>query len=373
MKIWTIRLCVLSFAAIWSNAGLSGFAESASAPLPQKISAPQLQRDDCVGDLQSDSDGFSPYIEEFVLNDTRHHVSLYSCVNWQEGFLKSEGVGKKGSRRAAELVARGNALKTLIMLNLHADARFQEYFNRQTQVRLTIQNVLIQNAGIQEMPADPKQPDDVKVMVHIPFYGVSGLTSFLLDAQEMSLEPLTGKSAPSSQEPPSSDEFTGIILDVRHIPAMEPALFPIVLSEEGEVLYRASQVKKDILKNQGMVDYVREDDLKISGRTGERPLIIRPLLLASADDSDLPYLLLTQAQTRKRRRKGNSLTVEATGNNGQIPVNVVVSVEDARKIKQLNDQYQIDQEGKYTILIGGEIGGVQGWNRNGLYAMHIRR
>ncbi len=356
--------------------------EAASLPLPQKITGPGLQRDDCVtGESESDA-SFAAYIEEFVFTDTRAGISLYSCINWREGFLKSEGLGKKGSRRAAELVARNNALKTLLVVNLNSTVPLQQYFARQTQVRIKIQNVLIKNAKIHDLPLDTKKPDDIKLMVTIPFYGISGLTSFFLNDQEIYLEPTTEETQSSPADTPlQPGEYTGIIIDVRTLSDIEPALFPKIVSEDGEVIYEASQVKREILRTQGMIEYVREMPDKTTWRVGENPFVVKPILLASTIETpgvlansrslkrSLDYPLLAQTQTRKRRRKGNNLTVQSTDSAGEIPANVVVNVEDAKKIKQLNEKNQLDKQGQYTILIGREIGGVQGQYPDGVYAM----
>jgi len=329
-----------------------------SAPLPQKIISPQLQRHDCLNGTEAVDTGLKPYIQEFQFTDQQAGLTLYSCINWQTGFLKSEGIGKKGSMRAAELVARSNALKTLLVTNLNATSQFDAYFSRQKTVSLKIQNILIKNAAIEELPPDSMRPDDARVMATIPFYGISGLTSFLVGDQELYLEPLPAP-AQSGQPAAPTEEFTGILFDVRHLPQMQPALLPNILSEDGEILYDASHVEQSIFETQGMIQYVQANDQKLSSLVGERPLIVKPLMIASISDDMAVCSLLAQAQPRTRRQ-GNNLTVNATNSDGQIPVNVVVSVEDAKKIKQLNETQQVDKEGKYTILIGGEIGGVKG-------------
>jgi hypothetical protein len=43
-------------------------------------------------------------------------------------------------------------------------------------------------------------------------------------------------------------------------------------------------------------------------------------------------------------------------------------VEDAQRIQQANAGQQVDQQGNYTILIGREIGGVQGLLEPGVLA-----
>jgi hypothetical protein len=361
--------------------------ETHAAPLPEKITSPQLQRTDCISQEDESDDDFAPYIEEFVFTDDRAGISLYSCVNWRDGFLKSEGVGKKQSRRAAELVARNNALKTLIVMNVNADATLQTYFQRQKDVLLKIQNVLIKNATIQDLPADPEKPDEAKVLVTIPFYGISGLVSFFLNDQEIYLSPQTPRSDSSSDTGQSdATGYTGILIDATALP-LEPALFPQIVSEDGEVLYSASQVEKEALTGQGMVEYVRERDRIVAWRAGERPLIIRPVLLASAEPvtsaglpASLPVMttplpmrepwnILAEAKSRGGRGRANALTVNASETDGKQPVNVVVSLEDAQKIKQANAERQVDRQGNYTVLIGREIGGVQGLLGGEKYAM----
>lgn len=341
--------------------------DAVSAPLPQKLVSPKLQRRDCLKNVELTETGVTPYVQEFLLTDQQADLSLYSCINWQAGFLKSEGIGKNGSTRAAELVARHNALKTLISTNLNATSQFEDYFSHRQEISLNIQNVLIKNAVIEELPPDPNRPDDAKVMVTVPFYGISGLTSFLIGDQELYLEPLPSHGQAEHQPSQPAEAFTGILLDVRALPQMQPALLPKILSEDGDVLYDASHVEKSVFETQGMIHYVQENDATLSSLIGAHPLIVRPLLVASNSDDASVFSWLAQAQERKRRQ-GNNLVVDATESDGQIPVNVVVSVEDAKKIKQLNDTQQLDKDGKYTILIGGEIGGVKGQYPEGLYA-----
>lgn len=354
-EVFTNVLCV-----VLCTMFLGGFCEAASSPLPQQIIGEQLQRDDCVSNAENPDTPFTAYIQEFLFTDTKAGISLYSCVNWRDGFLKSEGVGKNGSRRAAELVARGNALKTLLVVNLDSRFTLHDYFTRQSQIRLKIQNVLIKDATVEELPSPSEHPDDAVVLVTIPFYGISGLTSFLIDDQELYLEPPT---APDIKTP-QSGEYTGILVDVRGVERIQPALLPKILSEEGEIVYEASQVAKEVLHNEGMVHYVSESADSTSWRAGIHPFVVKPILLASAEK--YPQLF---AQTRKRRGQENTLTVEATNSSGDIPVNVIVSVEDAKKIKQLNEANQFDQQGSYTILIGGEIGGVKGLYPDGIFVM----
>jgi len=374
--MYSMNLCKFLGIGLLFGLVLQGMCcDAATLPLPQRITGPHLQRNDCVSSETDAGEPFTAYIQEFVFTDKPAGIALYSCVNWRDGFLKSEGIGKKQSQRAAELVARNNALKTLIVLNVNSTATLQQYFDRQAQIRLKIQEVLIKNAAIQNIPADPQKPEEAKVMVTIPFYGISGLVSFFLDDQEIYLQPpeKTSKNATEVTPPnPKSGAYTGIVIDARKLPNIEPALFPQIVSEDGEILYAASQVDKEILAKQGMIDYVSEKAKKTAARAGGHPLIVKPIFLALATDPEVicdSGRLLAQVKSRK---KENEIVVVATGDSGQIPVNVVVSVADAKKIKQVNDEQHLDQQGKYTILIGGKIGGTEGQYPESIFAMNAK-
>ncbi|MBD3307415.1 hypothetical protein GF339_13385 [candidate division KSB3 bacterium] len=371
------RIGVLVFiGCVWLAAFLLQEAQiqAASMPFPEEITGSPLHRNECVTTVDDESnDPFTAHIQEFMLTDTRAGVSLYSCINWREGFLKSEGIGKAGSRRAAELVARSNAIKTLLVVNLHSRYTLQDYFSRQTQVQISIQNVLIKNARIEDLPPDPQSLTDARVMATIPFYGVSGLTSFLIDDQELYLQSPAAMPPSSEEIPLEFEDYTGILVDARGISDIRPALLPKIITPDGSIVYEAAQVEKSVLEEQGMIAYVHELTEQTAWRRGANPLVIKPLLLVSTTLTPgmLPahqqeqemgrYPLLAQETSpKRRRRRGNNLVVQADDSSGEIPVNVVVSVEDAKKIAKLNQEKELDKQGKYTILIGGEIGGVEG-------------
>ena len=335
-----------------------------AAPLPERIRSRSLQRDDCVvredmAHERAEEETLLPYIQEFVLTDDQLGVNYYSCINWWHGFLKSEGSGKEKSRFAAELVAKSNALKTLLVANINAQATLQEYFERRNDAMLSIRNVLVQNAQVENLPPNPQKPDEARVMVTVPFYGISGLLSFFLDDEEIYLAP--PKDTPEEQQPSpgtmTTGDYTGILIDAGEIAGLEPALFPQVLSESGELVYTASQVERSVLQEQGMVQYATDDDDSIAKRVGLRPLVVRPILVAS---TAVDPLLLAEAKSRDGKGRGNKLVLIAIDSEGQRPVNVVITVEDAQKLKQLNQQQKFDKQAKYIILIGREISGVQG-------------
>jgi predicted GNAT family N-acyltransferase len=80
--------------------------------------------------------------------------------------------------------------------------------------------------------------------------------------------------------------------------------------------------------------------------------------------------LLAEAKSRKGQGKGHNLIIKSTRSTGQQPVNIVLSLEDVKKLKQLNKQFKFDKQGKYIILIGREIAGGKGQYPDGVFVMH---
>lgn len=361
MKISFVKHVILFSSTILFCFSLMSGETAAQSPLPQKIFHDPLYRTDCLGSENSDaSEQFRAYIEEFLFKDAKTGVELYSCVNWREGFVKSEGIGKQRSRRAAELTARSNALKTLLVLNLDARFTLQQYFAGRKEVGLKIQNVLIRNAAIEYLPDDPQQPETARAMVSIPFYGISGLYSFFLDDQEIYLQP-PGKETPPEQEPA---EPLWLIVDARDFDHLEPALFPQILSENGDVVFSMSQVSQDVLFDEGAVEYVVATE---DTQTAQRPA---SGLLASTSlplfDVPVPFLkrfqeeydLLAEVKSRKKGQGKRTIAVKAIKVSGENrPANVYVSLEEAKNLDNVKG-----------VIILTPVGGGKGQLFEMLYA-----
>jgi hypothetical protein len=73
----------------------------------------------------------------------------------------------------------------------------------------------------------------------------------------------------------TSGVYTGIVIDARGL-ALQPALFPRILDEDGQVLYAPESVQAEVAMQRGYVAYTRViDSSQVESRVGKNPLLLR--------------------------------------------------------------------------------------------------
>jgi len=73
----------------------------------------------------------------------------------------------------------------------------------------------------------------------------------------------------------TSGVYTGIVIDARGL-ALQPAVFPRILDEDGQVLYAPESVHTEVAMQQGYVAYISViDSPQVESRVGKNPLLLR--------------------------------------------------------------------------------------------------
>ncbi|EMY76063.1 hypothetical protein LEP1GSC060_1900 [Leptospira weilii serovar Ranarum str. ICFT] len=157
------------------------------------------------------------------------------------------------------------------------DSMFREVFNQIYEIEPIFFNVdFIENQAV------------AKGLV--PFKGKRGILNYVF----LSFE---SENFPEYPAPTLSAEFTSLIVDARHL-KLDTALFPEILSEEGNSLYSPYFVSKENVVKNGYVSYMKTPEEAFRSRmAGTKPYFVTAL----------------------------SVT-------GHYPVNPVIAGEDARKI-----------------------------------------
>jgi hypothetical protein len=112
------------------------------------------------------------------------------------------------------------------------------------------------------------------------------------------LWPEAGAVAVPVAEVPSG-VYTGIVIDARGL-ALQPALFPRILDEDGQVLYAPESVQAEVAMQQGYVTYISVmDSPLVQARVGTNPLLLRAhravgparvnVMMSRADGSQLQH------------------------------------------------------------------------------------
>lgn len=217
--------------------------------------------------------------------------SVSGQINWTAGRALASGGGAppaKGSPAQRRLMAERAALvdgyrnlaEILHGVHVSSETTVQDFVTQSDLIRTQVQG-LVKGATIthKRLLSD----GSVEVDVEVPLYGQEGLMGIFL---EKILKPLhrarRGMQVASLPVPVWPGEgvaaaaASGVIID-GHGLGLEPAMSPAILAEDRRELYLgAIPVDKDIVINQGVVEYFGSlDQARRSPRAGNNPLVIR--------------------------------------------------------------------------------------------------
>ncbi len=264
-------------------------------------------------------------------------------VNWTTGWINATGVGvppadggpgaRLKAERAGYVVALRNLLEIVKGVRVDAESVTDAYLVKNEVIKTQVSG-FIQGARIVKTVA---QPDgSVEVTVKMPVWGSGSLVSALL----------IEKSMQSHTLPPETDTkqgYTGIVIDARGM-GVNPACFPEILDETGTVVYGPGTADRSATEKNGLVQYrALPEGVKLSSVFGEQATIIRPVQRAP-----IP---------REGRRP---LRIKGLNKAGRLKANVIISVEDARKIREDVQLGGVLKRSRVVIVTDPLIGGMEG-------------
>ncbi|HEV8539641.1 MAG TPA: hypothetical protein VGQ60_00625, partial [Nitrospiraceae bacterium] len=141
----------------------------------------------------------------------------------------------------------------------------------------------------------------------------------------------------------ADEGYTGLVIDARGL-GVKPAFFPAVMDDKGDVLYGPETVDRATVEQNGMVQYkALPKDAKISSLFGEEAYVIRPVQLGTAP--------------REGRRP---LKIKGADKSGALKANILISSEDAQKIRGDAKMKGALGRSKVVIVTDPLIGGMEG-------------
>jgi hypothetical protein len=304
---------------------------------------------------------FSPFVETFP----------NGRIDWDNGYFYGTGTGypheNMGSKARALKVAQAGALSSI--LQVAAGMRVDD---KQTLAHLESTNRIIQIKGL--VRYEPYQRVFIKtgphpffkVIYRAPMTGVEGLTRRLL--HRLRLPESSWKDFPKPGTPEQQkDSLTWLVLDAREFQgenAVNPAIFPKIMSAKGETIYELKGVDQEALTERGMARYVVSDAKKEDLRSSPgRPVwaLFRELLLPN----------VAQAEERqKRKRRGRYIIKDVKEVQGLMKTNVVISELDAESIKAEDENSQILKKCRVIVIVSSSLGGIEGKNMKYLALFH---
>lgn len=302
-------------------------------------------------------------------------------INWETGIIKAKGYGKptgdtpvdvESAKRAARVDAYATAMEIISGINFDPDKKTQEYLDSQPMRAYRLRGI-VQGAEV----TDTRKTGDgnYEVTISTPIWGLKGVSVVFSDLLPAQPAP---KEEPIPDPEPAEENVTGLIIDARGLSLM-PAMFPVVVDEDGNVVYGAGQVKPEIILQRGVAAYTTGEPAGSSGaRLGPHPVRVEalrlspyPLQVASSSKafSWLPargslfiarlFMVAQTAQTALRQG-AQPVTVTAVQASGQQNARVVISNSSASKIKRTNKKKNYLGEARVVIITDSMVGATEG-------------
>ena len=266
-------------------------------------------------------------------------------INWTTGWIKATGLGvappnlppgqsKAMAERAAFAVALRNVLETVKGVRVDSETLVENYMVTNDVIRTQISGYV---KGAQIAKTETLPDGGVEITVKVPLWGTDSIISPLMGQKPVQAVTL----APE----PGEDSHTGLVIDARGL-GLKPACFPEVRDEAGNVVYGAGTADRGMVEKHGLIEYRSlPKDANISLFFGEGAVIIRPV------DTTPP------AAPREGRRP---LKIKGVNKAGALKANVLISSEDAKRIKADAGMVGALQRSKVIIVTDPLIGGMEG-------------
>ena len=229
-------------------------------------------------------------------------VTNTGLMNWSDGSIRALGMGvapdglneaqgRLLARRAAMLDLQRNLLETIQGVQIDSKTKMSEYVIKYDIVESKV-NGIISGVEIVKETWDPEKK----------IYEISGQIR-----QDKLAEPMTEiakhinrKKLPKGNKPKTGD-YTGLILDVRHLTVTQQKFFH-VLDEKGNVVYGPECADPSKMAKDGLCVYYQKIVLTADekARVGNNPLVIRAQRFSSnGEDIVIPTTEAEKIRTNK--------------------------------------------------------------------------
>ncbi|MBW2303233.1 MAG: hypothetical protein JRF57_05910 [Deltaproteobacteria bacterium] len=290
-----------------------------------------------------------PFIEAFPNGKTDWDAGYFYGTG--KGYLKPNGDSKARAIKAAEAGALGAILQVAARIRVD---------DHRTLERLQKEGVILQIRGlIHYEPVERtfirKENPYYQVTYRAPLRGVEGLATKLLPRLRSGFAPPRPGQGPFMED--LKEDGPWLVLDARGLPreaGIQPALFPRILTEEGETVSDMETVDQEALTRRGMARYV----------VSEEPLRDSRGSIGGALFSLLQHILGPDpafAQgTHKRKKRGRYIIKRVKGAEGLLRTNLVISERDAKDLRAEDAASGILKQCRVIVVVSGSIGGIEG-------------
>ena len=298
-------------------------------------------------------------------------------IDWKDGFYLAYGVGissdknralaKVKATSSARKKAAANALKLasrIHFINLEK-LRIADYTER-------IEGV-IKEAEYKTIKVTDTTPVLAVVSVKVPLWGLKSISAALFDDLQRKFAELKKLKVAQTEPKEVSDSEVTIIIDARtYKDALKRELFPTVKDENGNHIYDITRVSKKFAIKSGMVRYVvladnEEEFEDLKERLEKESALDSPderfcsledgWLISNDEGGDEEQG--DERPKKKKKKKKKRIVVKADEKKFD-DATVVVSKEDADKMKEADEEADAMKKGNVIVIVDSRVAGKEG-------------
>ncbi len=241
-------------------------------------------------------------------------------IDWTNQVIREVGIAspnpnlpisaqRASAIEAAKTIALRNLLERVKGMYINSERTVQNYMMTDDIIRTKVEGTV---RNFRVVDTRYKSDGSVEVEVEVPLTGILGVFAPQLFPQGQ--VPGTPQPVPAPQ--PMNQVYTGLIVDARGL-GLHPALAPKILDENNQEVYGTGQVSREYALQIGVVGYEKD---------------------------------LQRAKTNERV-KNNPLIVKAVKVAGPLKTDVVISIQDAQRIRAAAQNLNFLQQCKVMIIL----------------------
>ncbi|NOR46194.1 MAG: hypothetical protein GQ534_11465, partial [Candidatus Delongbacteria bacterium] len=239
-------------------------------------------------------------------------------IDWANRTITATGIGapnpdapnmavkRAGAINAAKMYAIRDMLATVKGMYLSSESTVENYMTTSDVVKTQVEGI----AKAFKMVGKPHYFEDGSVEVTVVMSLSGDLSDIAMGGQSFDADAaVVGEADYKLSDIVTPGVYTGLIVDCRAV-QLRPALSPKVFSKAGAEVYGSANVSKEFAVQQGMLGYLKD----------------------------------VEKAKQNSRVVGNPLVINAIGVKGTNKADIIISDEDAAKIKELSSKLNFLQE-----------------------------
>ena len=247
-------------------------------------------------------------------------------IDWERRVVTASGIGapnpnmpnmaakRAGAINAAKMYAVRDLVATVKGMYLSSENTVENYMTTSDVITTQVEGI----AKAYRMVGKPKYFEDGSVEVTVEMSIDGDLSALIMKEQQFDGTESVGEAdyKLSDITTDTPDVYTGLIIDCSDV-QLRPALAPKILSKSGAEVYGSANVSREFAVQQGMLGYLKDiEKAKATSRVQNNPYIIKAIAVQGANKAD-----------------------------------IVISDEDAAKVKELSSKLNFLRECRVIAII----------------------